>query len=395
LKNKLGFILISLLFLAACEEDPAPTGVQLLPDNDLIDVVAYNSQDAAAEITSSTFLSPSSGEKSSALWLGSVGSYESVALLRWFSFTEAIGDEGVILETKMILRAEGSSFGAPSAQIGFDALEIINEWDVFDLTSEHLGDIQTESVPRGSYQGNDSVMVIDLDTAMVREWMNRFTHNINATSENRIDEPFGIKLQPKGMTAIQALHSINSSIVQPELYFIVQRGDIVDTLLGRDLRDTYVTQGPDYSAQPLSVHGGLSNRGRIKFDLSGIPDGSIVSYVKLTLTRDSTQEMRSNLGLNAVQVFEALSTEKDSTSGSSALCQPTSDTAHVFVAEGTVDGGTLLLAVQRWVASPSFNRGFIITKLAESSDLDQIIFHGASADPDKRPRLEVYYTTKP
>jgi hypothetical protein len=176
---------------------------------------------------------------------------------------------------------------------------------------------------------------------------------------------------------------------------VVQRGDVIDTLTGGGLSDTYFTIGPDYSSQPLSVHGGLSYRGRLQFDVSAVPTGSIVNYVRLTLTRNPAAEQRSTSGIDSASVYDAYGPGDDDISPTSTLMAPLADTSDVMVAEGSTTRGTLLLAVQKWIRYPDQNHGLVLTKIAETSELDQLMFYGGDAEPGLRPKLEIYYTTQP
>jgi hypothetical protein len=230
---------------------------------------------------------------------------------------------------------------------------------------------------------------------MVREWMRRFTRNVGSSAADRGPEPYGILLRPAGMNYIQAFNAVDNYVDFTGLTLIVQRQDGLDTLEGLALQDTYIAEGPDYSTQPLSVHGGLSYRGRLTFDISAIPKGSIVNFVRLTLTRNPAGEFRNSFGTDSLIVYEALSDDEDLTSVSGTLMKATDETKDVFVAEGTISTATMILAVQRWVNNPASNHGLIIAKLAETSDLHELNFFGGTADKDKAPKLEVFYTTKP
>ncbi len=394
MKHYLRFTLLSFLLFAACQEDPAPTGVSLLPNSDLVDAVRFDSRESGAAVHTSTYYHGLNNEYSTKLWIGTAGSYEAVPHLRWYNFTYAIGNAGTIVEAKMILYPSDIDFGGSGGAVSFDVMEITKEWGLGVMNSSVLDSIETEPVPRGSYTGTDDSIVVQLDTAMVRTWMNRYTYNVDKDITNRGPEPLGIQIRPKGMTNIRAFSSVNAGANVPALMLVVRIDGELDTLYGASLRDTYFARFPDYSAQPLAVHGGLSNRGRLKFDISGIPTGSIVNYVRLILTRNHTNEQRNSLGLDSILVFEAYDDTKDTmaTTGSLSFLGDNND---IMYAEGGTSKAAILLAVQKWVNNPGSNRGFILTKYDESSDFDQLIFYGSDAEPEKRPRIEIYYTTKP
>ncbi|MAT39291.1 MAG: hypothetical protein CL946_06780 [Ectothiorhodospiraceae bacterium] len=395
-RSVLTLLIGAALLLSACDKEPAPVGVDLLPEDDLVDIIRFDTQETGAQVRASSYFEPVRGINATLLWLGQFAEYESSIAMRWYNFTSPVGEKGEIVEARLTLYPAVNTFGESSGQVSFNIYQIISEWDEDRVTSDSLNTIATAPEIKGSFTGintGDSI-VVDLDTAMVRQWITKFTTNIDLPASEVVTEPFGMMIRPNGMNYVQAYNSADGLTMLPQLRVIIRDGEDLDTLFGTALRDTYLAKTQTIDETELTLQGGIGQRGKVWFDVSSIPPGSIVNQVRLYLHRDTLRDVRGNLGIDSVIVYESLNAEQDSISSSNLLAEAGDDPS-IYFAQSSSSNRTITRAVQRWVNNPASNFGFTLIKLGETSDLDKIDFYDASADPALRPRLEVFYSTQP
>jgi hypothetical protein len=398
--KKLSSFVPLLLFVLGCHHTPSPTGIDALPDSDLLGVFSYDSQRDSATITASTKSYTTTGAAAKYLSIGQTSEYTCSALLRWIDLPGDINMGGRIVSATLTLYPTKYGIGDLAAPFAFNVREITSSWSSHSLTADSLraGKIVTKPGIAGSFSGviGDSV-VIALDTAMIRNWL-----SIASMGNENLGNIRGMFLEPAtGSNAIRAFESSDPRSVYdvvlnsktPKLTIVVDKSSVQDTIRPTTIEDTYLAVTHTPVPTGLVVAGGTTLRGALRFDVSRIPAGSIINHVSLRLTIDDAACRRTYTGIDSVYVFESLSGEKDSTASYSIVTQK-GDSGR-WVAEG---GTTLPLvrAVQHWVNDPLSNHGLILIKPEESSDLDRYVFFGADAiAPEKRPRLYVSYSQRP
>ncbi len=371
--------------LAACRQEPSPTGVELLPGEDLEGIESFDTRGAGAAVSTETWFSPIPAPSSQFLHLGSTGGYNSRIAIRWLSLPADIAGGGRIISAGVTLYRAPYRFGDTTAPFSITARDVQSSWSSWTLTSDSLKNLSLAPNPVGSYSGpaKDSVE-IGIDTTLVRGWLTK----VNAGKHSEI---YGLLLEAAAATdAVYAFEAVEAYNRTPVLRIVMSLNEGGDTTIyGSTLEDTYVVTGPGPSAAGLAVHGGLAWRGRIAFDLSAIPAGSIVNSAVLTLTADPSLRRDHTRGIDSVWVYQLLD-ETEKKLGSERMLTTAMDS-------GRHNAGGLVVTrmVQRWVNRTQANYGFALVKIEESSDLDGIGFYAADAEAGLRPRLTVTYTKNP
>lgn len=383
---RLSLVLLALV-LASCSRESSPVGIEILPDNDFIGIRTYDSaKDSSVAATSSTYEQPITASSSTIISVGSTAGYRSYCLMRWLFLPDSIGERGRIVEARVTMRPLGYHIGNGSSPLQFDVKEITSPWSSFTFTSKSLDTLGVDQMPKGMFSGviEDSVSIaFDIDTSLARKWL-------KLSAEYKNFDIRGILLDPSAYTSnVRAFQSAFGD-VPPKLSIVVEHQGILDTIEGGALEDTYVATGPTMeSGSGMMLHGGLAYRGKLNIDVSAIPPKSIINNVKLYLTRDSLKTFKNYRGIDTILVYVSTNDETNTFPASGVMTRKGAH-ANEFIAEG----GLLTAAVQDWIAGKK-NNGFIFIRLAEVSDLDQMWFYGVDAPPDKRPRLEITYTTEP
>jgi hypothetical protein len=373
--------------LAACNNEPEPVGVELLPGTDLAGVRTYYSDSTASWQSSGTFLHPITASSTVSLSVGSADGYNAYTLVRWFSLPDSIGTGGRIVSATVSLHPNGGHIGDAGSPLSFHVREITKFWSSFTFTSDSLKNLQETLEPgeKGRFSGvvDTASIVVDLDSALVRKWL-------TLINTQKYYDIRGILLEPEGEGMLHAFDSFTGS-KPPVLTIVMEQNGKLDTIHGAAPENTYVATGP--AVQPgtmMAVHGGLAHRGFLRFDVSGVPTGCIVNHASVTLTRDPSRTIVQYRGIDSVYAYFALDSTTHTFGTALLLGRGSSANPDEFVLQGSL----LTQAVQSWSLGKP-NNGFILVKAGETSDLDQIAFYGADAPVGLRPRIVITYTLKP
>ena len=385
MKLRLSSILLLGVIAAGCHNEPSPTGIGLLPGTDLVGLETFDTQAAQSPVRSSTTFTPTPAATSPYLSLGKTAEYESSILLRWLSFPADIAEGGAIVSATVTLYRAPYGFGDVSAPLHFEAREVQQSWSSHTFTSDSLQNLRTGATPVGAFSGaaGDSV-TFTIDSTLVRSWL-------KLMSSQRYTEIYGLLLKAAGGTnAVLAFESFERLNKAPSLVLKMVYGGKDTVFNAATLEDTFIAKGPQLPPTGLAVHGGLSYRGKVRFDVSAVPRGCIVNQATLTLTIDPTATRKQFRTADSLVVYEL----KDSAAfalGDVSMVTQKADTANRLTAKSFA----LTQIVQRWVNHPEMNHGLALLKLNEASDLDLIGLFGAEATPERRPRLTILYTKKP
>ena len=378
-------VLLILVFAAGCKHEPSPTGIDLLPGSDLAGLETFDSRDLGIPARVSTYLQPTAGATAAFLPLGRTADYNSRILLRWLGWPSDIGDKGRIISATVTLYRAPYSFGETSAPFAFEARAVQKNWSSYTFTSDSLANLTVDATPAGSFSGTmkDSIQ-FQIDSTTVRSWL-RLMNGQNFT------EIFGLLLEAApGINAIHTFDSFESGNNTPILRLVMSLDGSTDTTFSASaLEDTFVATGPAPLVTSLAVHGALSWRGTVAFDLSAIPPGSIVNSATLRLTIDPSRYRKNIRGIDSVRVYELADSAKRTPGSEYTISMP--DSTNRIKASGYA----MYRLVQRWVNHPEQNHGFMIVKVEEIGDMDLLAFYGSDAAPEQRPRLTVTYTRKP
>jgi hypothetical protein len=299
-----------------------------------------------------------------------------------------------VLTATLSLRAV-AWFGDSSAQFGFTAHEINRSWGQTTFTWDSLAGLNSSNPNSETYSGTIALdtqwISLNLDTAMVRKWLQPRTISTN----------YGIILIPTPNTSVvRGFNSFDFDSVSfyPKLTVIARNvaGTVIDTTIYQAFgQDTFVGNIDNLNSNPELIYAqsGVSYRGFLKFDFSAIPRGAIINSAELTLKLDpATSRLNKFLSDTAIAAHAVLSATDNSK----------------FEAQGSRGAGNwptgvnfvfpdLRRQVQYWIRDASLNNGLLIRTVnrSEFSSFDLFTFYNQTAqDSTKRPQLIVKYTVE-
>ncbi|MBR9978078.1 MAG: hypothetical protein KFH87_08325 [Bacteroidetes bacterium] len=378
-----------LLLLTACRNDPDPTGIDLIPDSDLIGAARFDSQSDSASMRTSQYAHVAPHGSSTLLSIGEADAYNARALLRWLLIPgDTVAYGGRIISAFIRLHTVPYHVGDISAVMRIEAREIMSFWNSFTITTDSLPGLERSTVPVGVYEQDlpeSGSIDIPLDSVLIRTWL------VNSI-EGRYTENRGVLLEAPGSAAIRAFHSLDATAGErPALIVVMETSGGIDTIRGESADDTWLVTRPEEQASGrIILHSGVSVRGRLFFDVSAIPAASIVNHAELRLTKDTELSTRYYRAADSVLVYENLDSTQQTPSSSGLITRTDSEQPAVLITEGAA----LTRAVQNWV-NRKWNHGLILLPMNENTDLDRLAIFGADSDAEKRPRLIVTYTTQP
>jgi len=379
-------LLLPLLILSACQDDPDPAGIDIIPQGDLIHALRFDSLHDSSDVRSDVYSHSVIPHASPTLGIGSAEGFEASTLIRWVYVPNNLAGGGRILSAFIRLHTQSYGIGDRAQALTIDAREINGFWSSFTFTADSLRTLDVSAIPSGSGSatlGDVDSMDIALDTALVRKWL-------DLVGQGRNSEIRGVLLQARSEGLLRAFNSAESA-EPPTLFVVVEEQGSVDTLRGENLEDTWVVTGSTLTvAERLSIHPALAQRARLFFDVSSIPPACIINYASLQLHIDRTLSTKNFRGVDSLIVFENLDSLENSLYPTGIITRVDSNDPSVLIAEGLV----LTRAVQQWVNMQG-NSGLVLTAMLENSDLDRLVIYGADAPVALRPRLVVTYTSKP
>jgi hypothetical protein len=376
---------LPLLMLAACQNDPDSTSVGIIPNEDLVGAVRFDSQSDSSGINSDEFETQILPYSSSILSVGRADGFDASALIRWQYLADSIGEGGRIVSARMRLHSLPYRLG-DEGPVSLEVREITAFWSSFTFSSDSLAKLQFDPAVKGSATRNltetDSID-IPLDTLMVRDWLRK-------TKSGRYFEIRGLLLQSSTGGFVRAFHSAEGS-KPPTLEIVIEQNGRLDTIAGQNLEDTYVAKRP-FTQHPgrIVVQGGSSVRGRLFFDVSAIPANSIINHVSLQFRIDRELSTKQYRGIDSLLVHINLDSARNTPSTNGIMTSQSVSDPTLLTAQGSI----LIQAVQNWVNRRG-NNGLLLIKAAELSDLDRLAVYSGDAEADLRPRLIVTYTTQP
>jgi hypothetical protein len=383
---KESFHLIALIalsaFLIGCSDEVSLTnsvGNQFIGTDVLI---RRDTLHAISSSTSKQFL-PMNGRVN---LLGKTGNYEAFYPLQ-FQFPQR--DTILVLSAKLTLRAV-SWCGDSAASFGFTTHKITRAWSSTTLQWDSVQSGFFESTPSGdpylgSVESDTQLIVVSLDTAMVRQWLqpNTFTQ-------------YGLILIPTPATnVVRGIHAFlfDSTQFYPNVEVIAgdRTGTPLDTTSYSSGVDTFAGNIDNLNSNPelMYVQSGVVYRSTLSFDVSSIPSGAIINSAQMLLELNpAASKITKFTGDQAIAAHLLTSSTDNNSFENLGILGSKATSSNVFTFEAR-------RAVQLWVNGT--NNGFLLrtTNLSEFSSFDLYAFYNQTAsDPSLRPRLIVVYTTE-
>jgi hypothetical protein len=379
-------IFLATVILSSCSEDPTLLNS---PDPSSFihtDVIIRDTTlQAVADSTFKKVLPMNSRQ----LIVGRFGNYVAMSVMEFIGLP--VRDTVQILSARLRLRSV-SWFGNSTGSVGFTIHRISKGWSpaTLDWDTVSAAGFYEETPLRGTYSGtilSDSEYIfIDLDTAMVRQWL------VSDTSS--VSKKYGIALVPNaGINLARGFANFASS--DSGKYFprleIIARGpnaSAPDTTRDSLGFGTFAGNIDNLNSNPAFIYAqaGVVYRSTLKFDLSAIPRGATVASAELLLERDPQTSQLNKFTLDSVVSVHVLVSDTLTSEISSSNGRRKAGTSYTFSFD-------VRHAAQSWIRGPNY--GLLLRVYDEFNNLDLYTFNGRrAADQTKRPRINIKYVVQ-
>ncbi|RPH36123.1 DNRLRE domain-containing protein, partial [bacterium] len=281
--------------------------------------------------------------------VGNVEGYTALAVLEYYPSYFTLRDTVNVLSAKLRLRLS-YRLGDAMGPFSFDVYRVSRSWN---STTIRWDSVQTgfydASSRRGGFSGtitsDTTFITVDLDTAMVREWI-----STTAPASAR----YGIILVPTSASSVRGFvefGATDSVSYYPTLEIIAgnMSGTTRDTAtynsgMGTFVGDVTLPNDPGI----ISVQAGVVYRSKLMFDLSFIPRGTIINSALLSLDlAPGSTRLTSYTTDTSVVGHVDLSGDASFIESASAALRPAAGTPTTF-------SGNIAHAVQSWVRGPNY-----------------------------------------
>lgn len=386
---QISLLLFLSFFITACSDNPSSIGAGLVSDKDLI-VSSINSRDNAILQKSHTYRVTSSLSSASRIYLGKLGNDESWAILKFYlplasRKTDILNDSIEVVSGEIRL-IPGYYIGNASAPFDFTGHQINSQWDIATITSDSINSLrygQTNII--NSKTITDSIVTISIQKEVILQWLK------SGTGETSVAN-WGMVLKPTAETAkitgFLALTSTSSN--HPKIKIIVKKGTVYqDTVEYNVTADVHLVTSTTQQNIPneLIVQSGVTQRGRLWFDLSQLPDNILINNAVLELRKnpDTTTSVIGSVFSNGIEVYAV----DDSSSGTLS----SNYSATMGFSDSVYRGD--ITSIVTYFYQTERNLDLCLTTITPLEGFDKITLYGStSADILQRPYLKITYTKR-
>ncbi len=371
------------MFVVGCSNKINQTGAWLVSSDSALVPVYFNSVADSAKVTSSQVNTGLATGTSSELLLGKVAWTEADLLMR-FSALDPVDSAQTILSTTVtlyrssyLLEGPGGNFNSTTFA-GYSMDTVWNSttftWDSVNAVGYGTQNIITSSTV------TDSTVVLNLDSSIVRQWA-------IATQDTAVpNDGFIIKpVNDQGIVSVYGpVYGVTGQI--PVCTVIYIKNNTLDTTnvslsyatsVAQTTIETTAPKGP-YSI----VQAGTGEQSNILFDLSRVPNYSIINQATLTLRMDSTAQLPyTRLSADTLTAYYTINASSN---------EVNSNFPTYGYPVGNVYKFNVTSIVQYMVDAQ--NNGFMVVQSNAMSSADLVFLYNGNAPDSLKPKLTITYT---
>jgi len=164
------FYLSLVLFISACDDQPADVGSSIIKDKDKIQSHTLGSDDI--QFTQEIIKTDIATSTAYSVLVGKHGNEESIGLLRFVDFPDTLANATVI-SADIVLHPTKYYIGNPSS-FAFSIYRITSSWDADNVTSMVISGLSQDGNKYGSFSGSiddTATIYVPLSTDLVKEWL--------------------------------------------------------------------------------------------------------------------------------------------------------------------------------------------------------------------------------
>lgn len=382
-------VLLMILVLAGCENNPNDLGLTFINPNDT----------AGSKILDTTIITNSGIRKyinangSANMLIGnyiaSGNLYTAKTLLQYQGITTSYGSGANVVSASLRLKYSKYAFKDTTGTVAFNIYKVNRALNLLSITNDSVqsSDIGTTSL--GSYSGNPTTTAainIPLDNTTMTDWL-KYAADSSYAVKN-----YGLALVPNtGSTTIKGFYSENNlDTLRPYITLVIQTKTSLDTITLRFPSSVSLSNAP-VSVIPTSqyflVQSGVAFRDIMKFSFSSmLPANSIINEAYLQITLNTAQSFITSATSNRIKV--------DMVTDSSTFAA-NDEGFYLERLDSITYTVRINQIVQRWNSGTSPNYGLSLKVPTETQNLDNFIFYNSdNPDVSKRPKLRVRYSLR-
>ncbi|MCL4510851.1 MAG: hypothetical protein M1470_07265 [Bacteroidetes bacterium] len=378
--RRLLIVVVGSLAMIGCTNKINQTGSWLIASDSSMVPRTIDSVTDSLKITSSQVNLGIATGSSTSLSLGSVPWTEADLLLRFYN-VDSVYNAQSILSAKVVLTRtsyvlQPAGYDVHNLQFVGYAMDTV--WSPITFTWDSVNTIGhgTQNVVL-SQMITDTTVVIQVDTGFVRKWA---LAAVDSTVKNN-----GFIVKPLNLSGILSVYSTVSTISRPTCTIVYVKNGQTDTLTTSSSYSTSVAQTTIPNVAPPGayrfVQSGTGLRESLKFDLSRIPNYSIVNFAQLTVYADTVDTLYSGNSADSLAAYYVI----DPSTYQINLNNP-------FVSTQVGNKYTFNVSVPVQQMLNKGNYGFLITRFSELNNVDTRFIYDESAPDSLKPKLTITYT---
>lgn len=390
------FLVITAIFLYACNEGPTEIGYNLLEDTTTVQKLTSDDTTIIYDITSQVH--SANLFNTGRIFLGKARGIEAVSIIRFADIPDTLSylQEGDIESVRLYLYPERYAMGDTINGTNNFIIKKVNmpwtaqaNWDSISVPG--FMDYQIASYnEKITLEDTMEVMTIDLDKKIIPEWF-QLQPDTNIAVVN-----YGIALLPQDNSSIinsfggEGINTqyMGTSATLRVVYKEKNKNYDIDTLfLYTGINSTFFK--PDnYDSTDIIIQGGLDLQSDLYFDVSMLPPFSGINRVQLELTLNPEKSFSGNLEQTRKIMINYVNDTLNPASNYFYFAEPADSNSQVYTAY------SISSAVQLW--NRGKGKGVLRLNGYNFSDqyqkLDRWVFYGNNEpDSTKRPRVKIYY----
>lgn len=388
----LSLLVALLLIFASCSENPSITGYNLVSPSDSLVVTKFNSVlDSSFSYTKKIIQKENLGTTRRIL----IGNYEDIkahALIRFLiglssELKEAVKNSNATISSAKLMLYPVYKYGDSTLNsFSMEIREINTYWNEYTFTIDSLlsnkYSISEENISLNNLD-QDSIYYCELNPTAILNWF-------KAVADDSLSDPQGILISPSSSTNyIKGFASLNSFFDKDPIVLevVVNYNSKTDTLKYYASADLHVIKKENpitQNNQDVVVQSGIKQKSFLYFDISKVPQRSLVNSAYLRLYLDS---LRSNFGTSfqdSLYIHYIIDSSNISI-----------DSATTMILTRTPYGyyeGNISYFVQKWVDNNT-NRGLLLNIRDPDGGMERFEFYGPEYFiREKRPQLIINYS---